>query len=153
MTSKHKRHQRSHLTVKSGNEPVKPLRDFQAFLLEANPLISPSSLALGCLVGFDLVVQPEDIPNAFAALKKIHAYQDQHFIRWVVPQPADDRADSILNRGGPETLMYDERAVSSFTVIAVNEVVVWIHRNGRACWKSTAHSVSTFSAFCTCGYE
>jgi len=125
MSSKHKRHQRSHLTVESGIEPVKPLRDFQAFLLEANPLLSPSSLALGCLIGFDLVVQPKDIPNAFAALQKIHTYQDRPFIRWAVPPPADDRADSVLNRGGPETLMYDERAVSSFTVIAVSEVVVW----------------------------
>lgn len=125
MTAKNKRHPRSHLTVQPDLELVKPLRNFQTFLLEATPLLSPSSLALGCMVGFDMVVRPEDIPGAFAALQKLHTYQDQPFIRWVVSQPAGDRPGNVLSRGGPETPIYDERAVSSFTLIAVNEVITW----------------------------
>lgn len=125
MSMNNKRHQRSHLNASQALGSPRPLKHFQAFLLDASPLLSPSALALGCLVGFDMVVRPEDIPHAYAALQKVHRYQDRPSIRWVVPPPPDEHADDVTPPSVATRSVYDERAISDFTHIAASEVGEW----------------------------
>lgn len=125
MSTNNKRRQRSHLNASQVLGSPRPLKHFQAFLLDASPLLSPSALALGCLVGFDMVVRPEDIPHAYAALQKVHRYQDRPSIRWVVPPPPDEHADDVTPPSVATRPVYDERAISDFTHIASSEVVAW----------------------------
>ncbi|MBX3608696.1 MAG: hypothetical protein KF871_02275 [Hydrogenophaga sp.] len=125
MSTNNKRHQRSHLNASQVSRSPRPLKHFQAFLLEASPLLSPSALALGCLVGFDMVVRPEDVPPAYAALQKVHRYQDRPSIRWAVPQPPGEHAEYVKSPSEVTRPVYDERTISTFTHIAVSEALQW----------------------------
>ncbi|MBN9373543.1 MULTISPECIES: hypothetical protein [unclassified Hydrogenophaga] len=125
MSTNNKRHQRSHLNASLVLGSPRSLKHFQAFLLEASPLLSPSALALGCLVGFDMVVRAEDLPHAYAALQKVHRYQDRPSIRWVVPPPPDEHVDDVTPPSVATRPVYDERTISDFTHIATSEVVAW----------------------------
>jgi hypothetical protein len=63
MPSAFQRHQRANLRAPIGAGPVYPLKYVQAYLLDAQDLLTPSSMALGCLIAFDLVVLEDDLPT------------------------------------------------------------------------------------------
>ncbi len=133
MRSAFQRHQRANLTAPVGAGPVYPLKNVQAYLLDAQDLLTPSSMALGCLIAFDLVVLEADLPLAYESLKSTHRYRGKPTIRWTQPpatadQPASpDTEASMQVKPDPIDLAHDERTLSAFTWIACNQVVgAWL---------------------------
>lgn len=100
---------------------------FQRFVLNAQPLLSPPTLALAALIAFDSVVSPEDVTLAYEALQSIHRYRSHPAIRWAVPNSKDGvNRDEARSTTQPFPQAHDERVISSFTVIAVYEVRSWV---------------------------
>lgn len=129
MPSAFQRHQRANLSAPIGAGPVYPLKYVQAYLLDAQDLLTPSSMALGCLIAFDLVVLEDDLPLAYEALKSTHRYRSKPTIRWIQPPATADQSastdaeTSTQLKPDPINLAHDERTLSPFSWIACNQVV------------------------------
>lgn len=100
---------------------------FQRFVLSANPLLTPPSLALASLIAFDSVVTPQDVALAYEALQSVHLYRMHPTIRWEVPNdkvvPSGKGEASSTSK--PVRQVHDERVISCFTVIAAAQVQIW----------------------------
>jgi hypothetical protein len=129
MPSAFQRHQRANLSAPIGAGPVYPLKYVQAYLLDAQDLLTPSGMALGCLIAFDLVVLEDDLPLAYEALKSTHQYRSKPTIRWIQPPATADQSastdaeTSTQLKPDPINLAHDERTLSPFSWIACNQVV------------------------------
>ncbi len=101
---------------------------FQRFVLSANPLLTPPTLALASLIAFDSVVTFQDVALAYEALQSIHLYRSHPTIRWEVPNkqvgPSRDVEASSTSKSVLQ--VHDERVVSCFTVIAASQVQSWV---------------------------
>ncbi len=118
---------RKSLHLRIERKPPPPLQSFQKFLLNSFASLSPSAAALGCLIGFDLVVSKDQLPRAYASLRCVHLFRYRPHIRWV----ADDKDTSQTDKASPDTPgrqhvpIYDERAISVFTMHSVLRTSEW----------------------------
>lgn len=124
------RHQRQNtlLNPQSTSE-MHRFEPFQRFVLDAQPLLSPPTLALATLIAFDAVVQAQDVESAYKALQSLHGYRSHPTIRWPMEKGGVVHTHKV-NPGQTSTNttadVYDERVVSCFTRVAVDQVATWI---------------------------